>query len=207
MKRIFALLAALVLTIGAFGQSPKAIIAKMESVLEKHEKEGIVMTVDVKVPIVGTMTTKSWILGDKMRMEATLAGVKVITWTDGKTEWTYNTKTNKVEIKKMEGGSSSDSGGDTELFIGITDGYDVTLSKETDKVWYFTCTKMKTNKDKDDPKKIELAVAKGNYYPVKLSTKMSGITMTMRGISFGVSEKQVTFNKSDYPTATIEDKR
>jgi outer membrane lipoprotein-sorting protein len=207
MKRIFALLAALVLTIGAFGQSPKAIIAKMESVLEKHEKEGIVMTVDVKVPIVGTMTTKSWILGDKMRMEATLAGVKVITWTDGKTEWTYNTKTNKVEIKKMEGGSSSDSGGDTELFIGITDGYDVTLSKETDKVWYFTCTKMKTNKDKYDPKKIELAVAKGNYYPVKLSTKMSGITMTMRGISFGVSEKQVTFNKSDYPTATIEDKR
>jgi len=207
MKRIFALLAALVLTIGAFGQSPKAIIAKMESVLEKHEKEGIVMTVDVKVPIVGTMTTKSWILGDKMRMEATLAGVKVITWTDGKTEWTYNTKTNKVEIKKMEGGSSSDSGGDTELFIGITDGYDVSLSKETDKVWYFTCTKMKTNKDKDDPKKIELAVAKGNYYPVKLSTKMSGITMTMRGISFGVSEKQVTFNKSDYPTATIEDKR
>ena len=207
MKRIFALLAALVLTIGAFGQSPKAIIAKMESVLEKHEKEGIVMTVDVKVPIVGTMTTKSWILGDKMRMEATLAGVKVITWTDGKTEWTYNTKTNKVEIKKMEGGSSSDSGGDTELFVGITDGYDVTLSKETDKVWYFTCTKMKTNKDKDDPKKIELAVAKGNYYPVRLSTKMSGITMTMRGISFGVSEKQVTFNKSDYPTATIEDKR
>ena len=88
------LLAALVLTIGAFGQSPKAIIAKMESVLEKHEKEGIVMTVDVKVPIVGTMTTKSWILGDKMRMEATLAGVKVITWTDGKTELTYNTKTN-----------------------------------------------------------------------------------------------------------------
>ena len=207
MKRIFALLAALVLTIGAFGQSPKAIIAKMESVLEKHEKEGIVMTVDVKVPIMGTMTTKSWILGDKMRMEATVAGIKVITWTDGKTEWTYNTKTNKVEIKKADYGSASDSGGDTELFIGITDGYDVTLSKETDKVWYFTCNKMKTNKDKDDPKKIELAVAKGNYYPVKLSTKMSGITMTMRGISFGVSEKQVTFNKSDYPTATIEDKR
>ena len=155
----------------------------------------------------GTMTTKSWMLGDKMRMEATAAGIKVITWTDGKTEWTYNTKTNKVEIKKAVDGSSSDSGGDTELFSGIANGYEVILDKETEKAWYFTCKKLKTNTDKDAPKKMTVVVAKGNYYPLSLSTKMSGITITMRGISFGVTEKQVTFNKSDYPTATIEDKR
>lgn len=207
MKRLYALLTFLVLATTVFAQSPKTIISRMEAVMEKHEKEGIVMTVDVKLSVLPTMTTKTWMLGDKARMEATVAGIKVITWTDGKTEWTYNSKTNKVEIKKMEVGSSSDSGGDTELFNGITDGYDVTLSKETEKVWYFTCTKMKSNTDKDAPKKMELAVAKGNYYPVSLKAKMSGITITMRGISFGVTEKQVNFNKNDFPNVEITDMR
>ena len=31
--------------------------------------------------------------------------------------------------------------------------------------------------------------------------------MTMQGISFGVIEKQVTFNAVDYPGVTIVDKR
>ena len=31
--------------------------------------------------------------------------------------------------------------------------------------------------------------------------------MTLHDISFGVTEKQVTFNPKDYPTAKIVDKR
>jgi hypothetical protein len=54
---------------------------------------------------------------------------------------------------------------------------------------------------------MTVVVANGSYYPISLSTKMSGITITMRGISFGVTEKQVTFNKSEYPNAKIVDKR
>ena len=46
-----------------------------------------------------------------------------------------------------------------------------------------------------------------DYYPVSLSAKISGITMTMRDISFGVTEKQVTFNAADFPGIAIVDKR
>ena len=134
-----------------------------------------------------------------------MMGVDVITWTDGKTSWTYNSKKNEVEISKQKG--SSESEGDAEMFNGISKGYDVTIDKETAKTWELLCKKSKSNKDKDAPKKMELVVAKGTYMPVSLKTKISGIGITMRNISFGVTEKQVTFNANEYPGATIVDKR
>ena len=54
---------------------------------------------------------------------------------------------------------------------------------------------------------IDLAIAKNTYYPVSLKATVSGVTMTLRDIAFGVTEKQVTFNPKDYPTAKIVDKR
>ena len=81
------------------------------------------------------------------------------------------------------------------------------MTDETDKAWYFECRKSKSNKDKDAPKTINLAVAKGTYYPVSLSTKAKGVTLSLRNISFGVSENKVTFNPKDYPDATVVDKR
>ena len=48
---------------------------------------------------------------------------------------------------------------------------------------------------------------KGTYWPVSLSTSMTGASVTMRDISFGVTEKQVTFDANQYPGATIIDKR
>jgi hypothetical protein len=36
---------------------------------------------------------------------------------------------------------------------------------------------------------------------------MAGASVTMRDISFGVTEKQVTFDAKQYPGATIVDKR
>lgn len=163
------------------------------------------MTVDAKVPILGTMTTKTYSLGDKARIEATMMGVNIITWTDGNTSWTYNSKDNEVEINKHE--ESAETEGDAEMFDGITDGYDVTIDKETATTWNILCNRSKSNKDKDAPKKMELVVAKGTYMPVSLKTKISGIGITMRNISFGVTEKQVTFNAKDYPGVTIVDKR
>lgn len=205
MKRFLTLLSTLFVAIVSLAQTPEEILARMEEVVTKHEKEGMIMTVDVKLPVVGSMTTKSWVLGDKMRAEMEMMGIKGITWSDGSSDWTYDSKRNEVEITKAKG-PSGDSG-DAEMFSGITDDYDVSISKETDKAWYFTCKKSKTNKDKDAPKSISLVVSKSNYYPISLSTKMSGVSMTMRGISFGVSESQVTFNAADFPGVTIVDKR
>jgi len=206
MKRLMTFLSAIVFVVVAFAQTPEEIIAKMEAELDKHEAEGIIMTIDMKIPIIGTMTTKAYTLGDKMRVEGSMMGVSLVTWTDGVTEWTWESKKNEIEIKKEDPKKKTEEA-DAAMFSGITDGYDVTLKKETADAWYFLCKKSKTNTDKDDPKSMDLVVAKGTYYPVSLKAKLSGVTMTLRDVSFGVTEQQVTFNPKDYPTATIVDKR
>ena len=205
MKKLFSLLTFIVFAAFAVAQTPQAIISRMESEMNKHEKEGIVMTIDVKIPIIGTMTSKTYSLGDKMREEAEIKGLKIITWADGKTIWTYHSQDNEVEIKKQEAVAEAES--DAELFSGITEGYDVTLEKETSKDWQFLCKKSKDNTDKDAPKKMELTIAKGTYMPISLKTKISGMAITMRDVSFGVTEKQVTFNAKDYPGVKTVDKR
>lgn len=205
MKKLLSIIFFVAMAAVAVAQTPQEIISRMETEMEKHEKEGIVMTVDAKISIFGTVTTKTYSLGDKMRSEGKIMGIEIITWTDGKTEWSYNSKTNEVKISTQE--ESSETEGDAEMFSDITDGYDVTIDKETDKAWYLLCKKSKSNKDKDDPKKIELAIAKKTYMPISLKTKMSGVTITMCDISFGVTEKQVTFDAKNYPGVKIVDKR
>lgn len=205
LKKLFTMLCFVAMAGFAVAQTPNEIVSRMETELDKHEKEGVVMTVDAKVPIMGTMTTKTYTLGTKARIEASMMGVDVVTWTDGQTSWTYNSKKNEVEINKQEGDVETE--GDAEMFNGITEGYDVSIAKETNTTWNLLCKKSKSNKDKDAPKKMELVVAKGSYMPVSLKTKVSGISITMRNIYFGVTEKQVTFNAKDYPGVSIVDKR
>lgn len=206
MKKLLSIITFIVFGALAMAQTPQQIVSQMEAELGKHESDGVVMDIDVKIPILGTMTTKTYTLGDKARIEGEARGVKVITWTDGKTTWSYNSKKNEVEIDKTSEDTSA-SEGDMEMFSDITEGYDVTIDKETNAEWYLLCKKSKSNKDKDAPKKMNLVVAKKTYMPKSLSVKVSGMTMTMRNISFGVNEKQVTFNANDYPGVTIVNKQ
>lgn len=205
MKKILSIITFIISATIAMAQTPQQIVSQMEAELNKHEKEGVIMDIDMKIPISGTVTTRTYTLGDKSRTEGEGKGKKIITWTDGKTKWTYNSKKNEIEIKKTsEDASASES--DIELFSGITDGYDVTIDKETNTEWHLLCKKSKSNKDKDAPNKINLVVAKNTYMPKSLSLKAFGMTMTMR-ISFGVTEKQVTFNANDYPGVPIVNKQ
>lgn len=206
MKKTLLTLAVALLGMTALAQTTEEIISRMEAALDAHESEGVIMTVSTKIPVLGTVTMKTYTLGDKMRSESTLMGVDVITFTDGVTEWTYTPKNNKVKITDDKSGDSSEEG-DVEMFSGITDGYDVNLTKETDDAWYFTCKKQKTNKNKDDPKTVELVIAKETYYPMLLKTKMSGVTLILRDIAFGVKEEFVTFDINNYPGAVVEDAR
>ena len=206
MKRLMTLFSALLLAFAAFAQTPEEIFARMEAVIDQHEKEGVVMTVDAKVPLLGTLSSKVYSLGDKTRVEAKMMGLQLITWDDGVTEWTYNSKADEIEIQSVNA-QSSEPEGDVGMFEGLTDDYDITLKKETADAWFFVCKKSKRNTDEDAPKTIDLAIAKGTYYPVSLKATVSGVTMTLHDIAFGVTEKQVTFNSKDYPTAKIVDKR
>ena len=207
MKRLFTFITALAFAVMSFAQTPEEIVDKMTEAMEQLESTGLRMTMDIKIPILGTMSTVAWSLGDKMRMEAEAMGKKIITWMDNDTEWTYTADDNTVTISNRDAKKTSSEQENMQMFESVTEGYDVFLKKETDQAWYLQCKKNKSNTNKDDPKTIDLVVAKGTYHPISLSAKVSGITVTMRDIAFNVSDKQVTFNKADYPGAKIVDKR
>ena len=103
--------------------------------------------------------------------------------------------------------ASEEPQGDMAMFEGITKGYDVKIKKETPAAWYIRCKKSKSNKDKNDPKTMDLVVSKADYMPLSLSAKISMVTITMRGVDYNITEEMATFNPADYPTATIVDKR
>lgn len=212
MKRFAISLISLTISILAGAQSAQEIISRMETAMSGHENEGVVMTVDTKIPIVGTMSIKTYTLGEKLRMEMEMAGVVAVSWTDGRTMWAYDPGANEVVIENIDDNSNKSSasgqnGNEMELFKGISDGYNVSIKKETQTAWHIQCSKSKSNRDKDAPKSMEIVVAKGTFFPISLSTKIVGISLTIRDISYGVTEDTVTFNAKDYPTATIIDKR
>ena len=208
MKKIFAALAAGLLALAAYAQTAEEIMAKMGEVMEQvGEESGLRMTMDIKIPILGTMSTKAWSLGDKMRLEAEMMGKKLITWQDGETEWTYDSDANTITIEKQDTSKKSEEKENMEMFQNATEGYDVSIGKETSTTWTIKCRKNRSNTNKDDPKNMEIVVAKGTYYPVSLSAKVDMVTVTMRDLKFQVTEQEVTFNKADYPGATVIDKR
>lgn len=208
MKKLFATFFAVVAFVAmAIAQTPQEIVSRMEAEMSKHEKEGVAMMADAKIPILGTMTTKTYTLGKKTRSEGAMMGIEVITWTDGETVWEYTVKENKVYVENVNLKASSESEGDLGMFSGITDGYDVSIDEETADEWHLLCKKSKDNSDKDAPKKMELVIAKGTYLPISLTTKVESINITMYNITFGVSEEEVTFNAANYPGVTVIDKR
>jgi outer membrane lipoprotein-sorting protein len=208
MKKLFSIIAFIAMAAVAIAQTPEEIISRMEAEMAKHdEKEGLAMTLEMKIPILGTFSSRNYTLGDKYRIEVSKDGKQTITWSDGQTDWNYDSEKNQVEIKKHEVKEKTETEGDAKMFNGITDGYDVKLDKETSDTWQFLCKRSKSNPDKDAPKKMTLVVAKGTYMPVSLSASVSLMTITMRDLSYGVTEEQVTFNPRNYPNATIVDKR
>ena len=209
MKKIIAIISFIALATAAMAQTAEEIITRMEAEMSKHdESEGTAMTMDMKIIFVGTISSRNYVLGDKMRIEAINDdGKNFVTWSDGKTEWVYDSEKNEIEITNAKPREKSETEGDTKLFKGITDGYDIKIDKETATEWHIRCKRSRSNPDKDAPKRMDLVVSKGTYWPVSLSTSMAGASVTMRDISFGVTEKQVTFDAKQYPGATIIDKR
>ena len=209
MKKLIAIISFIALATTAMAQTAEEIITRMEAEMSKHdESEGTAMTMDMKIIFVGTISSRNYVLGDKMRIEAINDdGKNFVTWSDGKTEWVYDSEKNEIEITNAKPKEKSETNGDTKLFQDITDGYEVKIDKETATEWHIRCKRSKSNPDKDAPKRMDLVVAKGTYWPVSLTTSVTAASVTMRDISFGVTEEQVTFDPKKYPKATIVDKR
>ncbi|MBQ1626759.1 MAG: hypothetical protein II100_04540 [Prevotella sp.] len=208
MKKIIAIISFIALATAAMAQTAEEIVSRMEAEMSKHnESEGFAMTMDIKIILIGTMSSRSYVLGDKMRIEANRDGKDFVTWSDGKTEWNYDSEKNEIEITNAKPKEKTNTDGDTKLFKDITAGYDIKIDKETATEWHIRCKRSRSNPDKDAPKRMDLVVAKETYWPVSLSTSVTAASVTMRDISFGVTEEQVTYNPKEFPNATIVDKR
>lgn len=198
----------MIASVGLYAQTPEEVIERMTTEFEKGDSLGMSFDFVMSIPLLGQFKSTNYTLGDKMRLELTKDGSDVITWSDGQTDWTYDSEKKEVKITNSKTKEGNDNSGDTGLVTGVGDGYDLSFDKSTDdKVWYITCKKSKSNKDKDDPKRIDIAVSKADYMPVYLKTKASGIRISMENFKLGVTEEQVTFNPADYPSAKIIDER
>ena len=206
MKKAFTLIVALIMAVAAYAQTAQEIVERMDAAMAGHESEGTIFVMDLKMFIVGTVSTTVYSKGDKFRFDTDVKGNKVINWSDSQTTWTYEAEKNTVTIKNSDG-KKSDEQSSTEMLNGITKGYDVSITKETADAWYIKCRKSRTNTVKDDPKKMDLVVSKANYYPLSLSTEASLVTVTIRLLGYGVTEEQLTFNPADYPNVRIIDER
>lgn len=206
MKRIITFLALMAGIMSVFAQTPNEIVARMESEMKIHEKDGIDMIMDLKLPVIGVVPAKTLMLGTKSRTDSTIEGTRTVVWTDETTVWSYSSKTNQIEIKDATV-NADNAQSNAKMFEGIAEGYKITLINETPDAWYFKCKKARSNKDKNASKKMELSVAKETYYALSLSVKGLLASISMHDIKFGVTEEQVTFNPNEFPDATIEDKR
>lgn len=206
MKKLMSFVFSVAFAVVAFAQTPSEIISRMENEVNRHENDGVAMTIDLKVPVVGTMTSRSYVIGDKMRLDATMLGKTFISWSDGVTRWFYNGSNNEIEIESFDEEEET-SENNLDTFIGIADGYDVSIDKETNSEWHLLFKKGKSNIDKDAPKKKTLVVAKGSYFPIRYETKMNGTRIIIYDITIGVTEEQVTFDPKKYPDAKYVDKR
>ena len=208
MKKLCCILIAAALATLCWGQTAQEIVARMDEAMAEVNSDNVAFTMDMKLPIIGKVSSRATTWGGKTRLEIEKEGKRTITWIDGDTEWTYDSGKNEVEIKPHETvAGSSESSGDMSMFTGITEGYNVSIKKQTPDAWYIRCRKSKSNQDKDDPKTMDLVVAKGTYMPLSLSAKISLVKITLRDVDYNITEEMVTFNPADYPTATIVDKR
>ena len=189
-------------------QTPEEVVERMSAKLNQGDSLGMSFDLVMSIPIIGEFRATNYTLGDKLKIELYNDGKKNISWSDGVTDWDYDPETNEVKITKAKPKESKENSGNVGLAKGATEGYDLSFEKKTDdKVWYIFCKKSKSNKDKDDPKKMYIAVSKADYSCVYLKTKMKGIGISMENFKIGVTDKQVTFNPDDFPNAKIIDER
>ena len=211
MKKTLCLLFALVWAMAAFSQTGAEIVDRMNERINSRSGDGISLVVDVKIPVLGAVATKTAVLGEKRRLDVKMKEHNVITFSEKDTIWIYTEETNSIIISNdsvMAQAKSSNQGGmDVDMFGDLTEGYDITIKSQNLVKWELACKRKRSNKDDDAPKNITLEVRKETYEPISMSTKMMGINCTMHDFKFGISEKEVTFNEADFPGVTIVDNR
>ena len=188
-------------------QTPEEILAEANRVLERGRvEEGLSLTMEMKVPILGRVEMRQYSKGQKSRMVARNRGKESTVWTDGKTMWVYDASENEIVIIDVE--DAGQQGNDKmKLMDGLSKGYDPTLESETEEAWFLRCIRRKDNHDKNAPKRIDLSVCKGSYLIREVSISVMGLKVVMKDFALGVDEKDVTFDPLQFPEAEVIDNR
>ena len=208
MKRVILSLFTVVAASAALlAQTPEEVIARMEEETSRFDKEGFSMIMEIKMPIIGTVGTTVYNLGNKYKMVLNVKDKGAINWSDRITDWSYDESKNEVTISNSKQTEETQADSNKKMLDSVTDGYDIQLKKETDAAWFFRCTKSKTNTRKDDPKNMDLVVSKATHLPISLKSTLHGVTVTLRDFAIGVSENDVTFDPADFPGVKIIDNR
>ena len=204
MKRLFlTIIAIAAFAAGGFAQTAQEIVERMDQEINKGETLGTALTMTMKMPIIGEISTRISTLGDKSKAEMEGKGEKSTVWYDKDVSWTFTPKDNEIVIKKVE----SEENQEKDLASGVTEGYKVSIAGETADTWILKCKKLRSNDDKGDPKRMDLIVSKKTYLPISLNAKASIIKITLSDYVIGVSPEEVAFDPSAFPGVKITDQR
>ena len=210
MKRILCFAIAFLSATMTFAQTGAEIVNRMNERINARRSEGISVIAEVKIPIVGTVLTKTSALGDRRRVDVRMKERDVITFSQQDTTWIYTVQDNSVLITTdtiMSKVNSSNPEGNIDMFGDIVEVYNITIKSQNLVKWELVCKRKKGNKDDDYPKNIILEVRKDTYELISMTTKMMGISMVMRDLKFGLTQKDVTFNQANYPGVKVTDQR
>ncbi|MBO6248564.1 MAG: hypothetical protein J6N54_07125, partial [Bacteroidales bacterium] len=98
-KRLTLVLFALVaLAFSGFAQTADEIVARMEKEVARGEKEGVAMTMTMKIPLVDEIVTKMKVIGDDTRSVVKMKEEDMVIWTDKTTIRSYSSKSNEIVI-------------------------------------------------------------------------------------------------------------
>lgn len=105
MKRIFlmiCLVVAMIAPTSLLAQTPEEVVQRMTAELNKGDSLGMSFDFVMTIPLLGEFRSTNYTLGDKMRMEMVDHGNITISWSDGVTDWEYDSEKNEVKITKAK---------------------------------------------------------------------------------------------------------
>ena len=210
MKRLLCFAIAFLSATVTFAQTGLEIVNRMNQMMSDRKADGICISLDVKIPIVGNVTTKTYAYGKKRRIDVESSKINTITFIEDTLQWTYVPGTSEVALTNAKVGNtntSNEPGMDEGMFDDIPGNYDITIKSQNSVKWELLCKRKKAIKDDDFPKTLTLEVRKDTYEPISMNTKVMGISCTMHHFIFGVPESKVTFNPDDFPGVTVSDQR
>ena len=73
-------------------QTPEEVVERMNAELRKADSLGMTFDFVMSIPILGEFKSTNYTLGDKLRVDLIDKDKKTINWSDGTTEWEYDSE-------------------------------------------------------------------------------------------------------------------